>query len=185
MERNRVVRLGSVLFALAALSGCGMSPASAPPNTAITNPTFVRIVQPPATAGREAGRTSALSPLAASMVIDGSVGGVIELSVFRLQVPAGAFVGPATISINMADPTIYQCDLTIDPPAANHFLVPVVLTATLPTRTDAMIDHFLWHDVDADVWRVIPTVRDVNTVTVASPLSHFSAYGVVEGKAGW
>jgi hypothetical protein len=119
------------------------------------------------------------------MVIDGTVGGVLELSVFRLDVPAGAFDGPATITISMADPMIYQCDLQIDPPAANHFLVPVVLTATMPTRTDALVDHFLWHDLDANVWRVIPTVRDVNTVTVASPLSHFSAYGIVEGKAGW
>jgi len=183
MRRHRRAPLGLALLALTVLAGCGQSPASAP-QTSFRQPTFVRTAAPPA--GTFGATTD--GPVTTSAVIDGKVGGVIQLREFRLDVPEGAFEGSATITMTMPDPTIYQVDLHIEPPTANHFVNPVILTATLPTRPDAMADDFLWYDGSQDLWRVIPTDRNVGTVTVSAPLSHFSLYGVVDyhlGKAGW
>ena len=188
MRRNRHAALGLALLALAALSGCGTSPASAP-TTEIKNPSFVRTAPPrDERPGAQIYGATSDAPTSTSAVIDGSVGGTLQLREFRLDVPKGAFEGSATITMNLPDPSIYQVDLHIDPPAANHFEVPVVLTATLPTRTDAMADEFLWYDGSVEAWRVIPTTRNVNTITVATPLTHFSLYGIIDyvlGKAGW
>ena len=97
--------------------------------------------------------------------------------------PAGAYRGPATITITQADPTFLRCDLAIDPPAANQFAVPVTLVAKLPSVLALNVDQNMWFDPSVQAWRLIGSSPDPLATELRSDLWHFSIYAT--GRAGW
>jgi len=123
-----------------------------------------------------------------SQRVDGAVGGVVNAGRFRLTVPPGAFVGPATITIFVPDPKQLGCSLEIDPPSANQFRVPVLLEADCVGAQVARASDLamaLW-EPDLKVWRVVDgSAVDAAHWNVHAGLEHFSRYSVVETKAGW
>jgi hypothetical protein len=178
MSVPRSIRLLAAAVAALALSSCSKSVVEAPSQAAqaTKNPVFETAVAADSV-------QPAPGPLMGSAVIDGAVGGKLSVGSFRVEVPAGAFRGPATITLSQPDPTVLVCDLSIDPPAANQFAVPVTLAAKLPGVLSLASDQMLWLDPSVDAWRLIPSVSDPLTIELRSQLWHFSKYGA--GRAGW
>lgn len=174
---RRVVCTLAVAVAVLALSGCSTSPSRVgAPTTTVSNPVFEAAPQP------VGGYTTATDSLSASAVIDGLAGGSLSYGSFRIDVPPGAYVGKATITVAQSDPTVLKCDISIAPATLNHFLVPVTLSAKLPNST-ALTDQMMWFDPTASLWQLIPTISDANALELHSQLWHFSTYGC--GRAGW
>ena len=126
--------------------------------------------------------------IAGSKLVSGARADSLIVGRFKLRIPAGAISGSATVSITVPDPTVLQCDLSINPGTANHFTSPVTLSSdfTGAVVADPTTLVEVWFDEAAQVWRVVPgSSVDVANSRVVAPLSHFSSYGVAQGKAGW
>ena len=175
---------GAVILAGLALAGCSQSP-TAPVAAGIKNPEFVRSTKAPTPGLSSMGDVVSLTE---SQSIDGAVGGLVSVGRFTLLIPAGAFQGVAQVSISVPDSGVVQCDLSIDPPSANHFAVPVTLRSHC-SGTSAVVPNRLlqlWFDEQRGLWVPVPgATSDMATFDVVAPLMHFSAYGIVGGKAGW
>lgn len=123
--------------------------------------------------------------LTGSAKIDGSLGGVVRAGRFTIKVPAGAFTGIAVITMSVPDSTVMLCDLSISPSTANHFKVPVVLTAdiTSASLTDASTFTTYWYDPARLTWVSLLARSRTSGSTIVTNLEHFSRYA--SGKAGW
>ena len=125
-----------------------------------------------------------LPPQTKSAKIDGNKGGSVNCGRFTVIVPPGAFVGPATITVSVADPTVLICDLSITPLAANKFKVPVQLVTDLKDlNVSPGNETTYWYDPTRDLWVDMNADPDASAKTVTANLNHFSQYGT--GKAGW
>jgi hypothetical protein len=187
------------------LSGCSTSPLDpgassqtgtgrgAPPVVSFAADGTVNYVDAPcdSTGSASTDSTSLIADLlhpnlvSVSARIDGNVGGSVRAGRFTVKVPAGAFVGPATVTVTMPDSTLMLCDLSISPAAANHFAVPVLLVADLSsaTLTDASTFTMYWYDPTLVSWlSLIGKTRTTGSLVVTD-LNHFSKYA--SGKAGW
>ncbi len=146
-------------------------------------PEFVRV--PVGAAGSFAAAGGGSS---SSKQINGAIGGTFSQGHFTLIVPPGAILGNATLTITVPDPSVMHCELSISPPEANRFVVPVRLVADCGTAANlsAWAMQTLWFDEVNNQWVVVPgSSVDAAAATINTPLAHFSAYGVVDGKAGW
>ena len=175
--RTGMHRAATVAMALGLLSGCSSAPVG-PASVTSDNPQFAHstsVPEPAALTGSVLTQTSAL--------INGTVGGVVKLGDWSVNIPAGAFAGSATVTINVPDPAVAKCDLNISPASANAFKVPVLLSCRLRTTTEVLADDMMWWDPAASKWRVIASAPSVATMSRVAPLWHFSKYAC--GKAGW
>ena len=162
--------------------GCSKAPTSALAPQQSTTPPFVRVpvggAQP----------FSTISSSTNSKDIDGSKGGSIDNGRFTLIVPPGAFTGIATVTILVPNPTVMQCQLTITPPEANHFAIPVQLVADCHDASQLNVSSLatLWYDELNQRWTLVNgSVISIPNSTITTPLMHFSYYGIFDGKAGW
>lgn len=185
MKRNSSHVLGACWWLSALLAaGCASHPSQPSPLDPSVEPSFVRVPAARAVPFSATGPGSSTT----SRTIDGSKGGSFSNGYFTLVVPPGAFAGKATLSILVPDPTELRCDLTISPPEANNFNVPVELMADCSTGIDVDPTKLatVWHDVGNNRWVLIPgSAVSRETVTIRTPLRHFSEYGILGGKAGW
>jgi len=118
--------------------------------------------------------------------IVGSIGGSLSNGRWRVDVPAGAFDGTATVKIGVASSSSADCQLEIWPADKNHFSTPVRLTANCSgISSDQLKDYIIfWFDPASRTWVPVEgSTVDLNRKTVSAPLQHFSTYKV--GKAGW
>ena len=186
--RTLSVLAGAALLGLSFVVGCSNSP-TAPVVGAIQDtpgpispPAFVHV--PQAASGESPG--SEVEPV--TQRVDGAAGGVVIAGRFRLTVPAGAFDGPATITVFVPDAAELACSLEINPPSANLFRLPVLLEADcVGARVARASDLALarWEPA-LGAWRVVDGSRaDPKAWKVRAGLEHFSRYSVVETKAGW
>ena len=120
---------------------------------------------------------------------DGSQGGTLRVGRFTLIIPAGAFDGPATVSLSVPDPEVLICDLQISPATTNNFRVPVTLKVDCAglVEGEALDDlYILWLDEAKGKWKMQGnTFPDPASSSVHSDLNHFSTYSLVEGRSGW
>ena len=123
--------------------------------------------------------------------IVGSIGGSLTNGRWRVDVPAGAVDGTATVSVGAVSSTSPNCQLEITPADKNHFLKPVLLTvncSSVPTETLRTYAIF-WYNPTTKTWvPVTGSTVDLTNKRVSAPLQHFSNYAVgpvVGGKAGW
>jgi hypothetical protein len=126
-------------------------------------------------------------PTSGSKLINGLLGGTLQVGRFTLVVPPLAFSGSATISINVPDPSQMKVELNIWPASANHFRLPVVLSSNVAGVDVSLISKLetVWWDEEDGKWcPVNGSAVNVAGLTVYAPLYHFSTYGV-QGKAGW
>ncbi len=113
--------------------------------------------------------------------IDGSTGGVARVGRFTVTVPAGAWSGMGTVSIQVPNPDVVQCELDVTG-VPNAFAR--LVTLEVDTRqTGASDPGVVWFDPGTGKWYLLAASgsRESQTVT----LRHFSKYGCVGGKAGW
>jgi len=108
---------------------------------------------------------------------------------WRLDVPAGAIAGSATVGIGVQTPTAFSCRLDILPMTLNHFATPVTVTANCrDIDKDKLKDWTIWwFDPAQNQWVRIPSNVDLTNGTVSAQLPHCSYYaaGPSGGKAGW
>ncbi len=122
--------------------------------------------------------------LLTSASVDGAKGGTLRCGRFRLDIPAGAFSGTATIQMAQPDSTVMLCDLSISPSTLNHFAKPVTLTLDASGITvSATSLSIYWYDPLTRLWIDLRSRTDPATGQVTQQLTHFSRY--VGGKAGW
>ncbi len=122
--------------------------------------------------------------LLTSASIDGAKGGTLRCGRFRLDIPAGAFAGTATIQMAQPDSTVMLCDLSISPSSFNHFSKPVTLTLDASGLTvSAGSLSIYWYDPLTRLWIDLRAKTDPATGQVTQQLTHFSRY--VGAKAGW
>jgi hypothetical protein len=158
------------------------TPDPAPAPTSST-PAFVRVAAGTATPFGATGTVNSVSK-----DVDGAKGGSFSYGNFKLVVPAGAFAGKATLTITVPDPSVMRCALSISPPEANAFAVPVLLVSdcSKATNLNTLAMQTLWYDELNSVWVVVPgSTVNASALTITTPLAHFSEYGVVDSKAGW
>jgi hypothetical protein len=117
-------------------------------------------------------------------------GGSVSNGRWRLDVPAGAIAGDATVGIGVQSQSAMSCQLEILPAELNHFATPVTVTATCKDIDRDKLRGYVvwWFDPMQNKWVVLESSKvDLVNGTVSAPLPHCSAYAVGprDGKAGW
>jgi hypothetical protein len=125
-----------------------------------------------------------------ALTIVGNAGGSLSNGRWRVEVPAGAFDGSATVRIGVATSTSATCQLEISPANKNDFRTPVRLTADCSSVASDQLQNYVifWFNPATRTWVPVDgSTVDLTRKTVSAPLQHFSAYGVGPkgGKAGW
>jgi hypothetical protein len=120
----------------------------------------------------------------------GSVGGTLTNGRWRVDVPANAIEGTASIGLGVQSSASADCHLEILPATQNHFAVPVRLTADCGSVPSDQLAHYVifWYDPGTGKWvPVAGSAVDLAHKAVSAPLQHFSRYAVgpADGKAGW
>ena len=185
---KQLVPLALAALTLAFAAGCGQAP-TAPIVNQTASPERIQ-------AGAE---TSGLIGTVVNAVVNllvktlklvGSLGGSLTNGRWRVDVPAGAVDGDATISIGVQGAGASACQLEIAPVSLNHFSTPVTLTvdcSNVPAATLSTYTIF-WFDPSAGRWVPVAGSKvDLNAKTVSAPLQHFSQYSVGprDSKASW
>jgi hypothetical protein len=193
----------SFIAILLGLTGCGQSPLGpaapssssaasfsplTPPLVQIAPDGSVSYVDAPVgfASGEPVHLAGTLSTaITTTATIDGNQGGYLKAGRFSVRIPAGAFKGPATVTISMPDSTLMLCQLSITPDAANKFKTPATLTADLSSTgiTDAQGFTMYWYDPTKLTWVNLFAKSTVSGATISTSLDHFSTYAA--GKAGW
>ena len=119
-----------------------------------------------------------------------ALGGTVRSGRWRVEVPPGAVVGSARVSVvpNGARPGIVN--LGIFPSEKNYFATPVRLVVDCRTvPTSRLRSWFIsWYNPATATWVPVPgLVVDTRKKTISVPLSHFSMYcvGPEAGQSGW
>jgi hypothetical protein len=119
----------------------------------------------------------------------GPLGGMVSAGDFSLVIPPGALTTTAQITVSQPDPSHPVANLSISPASANHFLVPVVLTANASTMSTSLLSvaYISWYNPSTGQWEeVAGSSVSLATLSISAPLWHFSTYRVESGgKAGW
>ena len=198
MSLGLVVLVGAVL----ALAGCSQSPLGPvdtdsgdrfnsvrPPLATFDSDGVMDYVTAPVAAEPDSSPVdvsgSTPTSITATARMDGNEGGTVRAGRFSVTIPAGAFVGPATVTLCVPDPDVMICELSISPKAANQFKVPAQLTADLSSvgMTDASEYTNYWYDPARQTWVSLVAKSRCSGTLITTDLQHFSTYG--SGKAGW
>ena len=120
----------------------------------------------------------------------GSIGGSLSNGRWRLDIPAGAIDGNATVGIGVSSSTSSEAELQIKPEDKNHFSTPVRVTVTCPGVSDATLRGYviLWYNPAIRTWVPVEgSSVNLASRSVSAPLQHFSLYRVGPNptRAGW
>ena len=134
--------------------------------------------------------SSLIGLLVRTLNIVGSLGGTLTNGLWRLEIPANAIDGSATVAIGVQSATSADCQLEISPVTKNHFAVPVRVIVDCRSVPSSQLATYViyWFDPATRRWvQVQGSQVDLVAKTVSAPLSHFSRYSVgpAGGKAGW
>ena len=182
-------RIGSKLFLtslvlLLALAGCSNMP------TAPVNPSGASATSSDGSSAQVLGLLggSSSSTTSKSAVI-GLLGGVVSVGDFTVVVPPLALTQTATVTVSQPDLAHPVVNLSIAPASANHFLLPVLLTANVKRLDPSLlsVSTISYYNPTTGQWETVPGVTlSLLNLTLTAPLQHFSTYRVsTGGKAGW
>jgi len=119
----------------------------------------------------------------------GLLGGVVSVGDFTVVIPPLALTQTATVTVSQPDLAHPVVNLSISPASANHFLLPVLLTANVKRLDPALLSiaTISYYNPATARWETVPGVSlSLLNLTLTAPLSHFSTYRVsTDGKAGW
>jgi hypothetical protein len=185
---RRVHVLSALLLAAVVVVGCGQLPTAPALDQQAQATGAARGAEP---AGLISTVTTVVDGLVRLVVrtlnIVGSVGGSLTNGRWRVDVPANAVSGNATVSLGVEGSTSSWCELEITPVTKNSFSVPVMLRADCRGVSDTALKNYVifWYNPATKAWVPVEGSRvDLATKTVSAPLQHFSKYSV-GGKAGW
>ena len=184
MQKNRPMRIATLIFIVIALASCSTLP-TAPSGPTQTSPPAVMTGDLIANRlGDDFAPKAPVVSLVTSRIINGSLGGVLSIGRWKVVVPQGAFVGVGTITITVPDTSLDRCDLSISPPSLNHFDEAVDLRFKCATMTEAKQRNMQWWNPSTGSWVLIESWPNDDDMTRCAPLQHFSQYAS-GGKAGW
>jgi hypothetical protein len=171
----------------ASLLGCGQLP-TAPTSAPTTPATLTYSAQPQGLIGSLV--DGLLGLLVRTLNLVGSLGGSLANGRWRVDVPAGAVEGNATVSLGVPNSTSGECGLEIWPADKNSFQKPVTLTVDCRSVSSDRLRTYVihWYNPSTRQWVPVQGSRvDLTTKTVSAPLLHFSRYAVgpLGTKAGW
>jgi len=118
----------------------------------------------------------------------GVLGGVVSAGDFTVLIPPGALLQTATVTVSQPDLNHPIVNLSISPASANHFLVPVILTAKANRLSPALLSLacISYYNPMTGKWEDLASTVSLLNLTISTPLFHFSTYRVTSGgKAGW
>ena len=118
----------------------------------------------------------------------GLLGGTVSAGDFTLVFPPGALLSPATVTVTQPDLAHSVVNLSIAPASANHFLLPVLMTASARKMDRSLVSVacISYYNPSTGKWEDLASTVSLLGLTVSTPLSHFSTYRVsTDGKAGW
>jgi hypothetical protein len=118
----------------------------------------------------------------------GLLGGIVAAGNFTVVIPAGALPGTATVTVSQPDLAHPVVNLSISPPSANKFRLPVLLIANAGAMDRSLLSvaYMSYYNPTTGKWERIASSVNLVALTVSSPLWHFSTYRVESGgKAGW
>ena len=189
--RKIVVALLLGTFTVGLAAGCGELPTAPVSPQQIASASSGRSAQSSGLIGSVVSVVDALVKLVfRALTIVGSVGGSLTNGRWRVDVPAGAFDGSATVKIGVIDGTSPSCQLEISPAEKNAFRTPVRLTANCSSIASDQLKNYVifWFNPATRAWVPVEgSTVDLSRKTVSAPLQHFSAYAVGPrgSKAGW
>jgi len=119
-----------------------------------------------------------------------ALGGTVRSGRWRVEVPPGAVVGSARVSVLPNSAHAGIVNLGIFPSEKNYFATPVRLVVDCRTvPTSRLRSWFIsWYNPATATWVPVPgLVVDTKKKTISVPLSHFSMYcvGPAAGQSGW
>ena len=118
----------------------------------------------------------------------GLLGGTVSAGDFTVVFLPGALLTPATVTVTQPDLAHSTVQLSISPASANHFLLPVLLTANARKMDPSLLSiaRISYYNPSTGKWEDLASTVNILGLTVSTPLFHFSTYRVsVDGKAGW
>jgi hypothetical protein len=206
MIRSRKVLAVSLLVAMVTgLAGCGAMTTAPVPDSSSS----VATVDPASSGTATVHSTGSISTSTNSLLgtvgtlfgtviglvvkvlnVIGSIGGSLTNGRWRIDIPANAIDGTATVALGVRSSTSADCQLEISPADKNHFSVPVRLTADCRSVPSSELAGYVifWFDPATGKWVPVEGSQvDLVNKTVSAPLLHFSKYSVgpADGKAGW
>jgi len=187
---NRLVAsLALAALVTGAAAGCGRLPTAPATTETSSSPTVV---------GNTAESSGLLGDLVGGLLrlvfkvlnVVGSLGGSLTNGRWRVDIPAGAIDGNATVGIGVSSSTSNQAELQITPEDKNHFSTPVRVTVSCSGVSDATLRGYviLWYNPATKLWVPVEgSTVDLASRSVSAPLQHFSLYrvGPDPNKAGW
>ena len=178
-------------LAVGVVAGCGQLPTSPATDQSVSATQVQRVATSDGLLGDLGSIVTGLVKLVFKVLnLVGSIGGSLTNGRWRVDIPAGAVDGNATVSLGVASSTAPECQLEISPADKNHFSTPAVLTVSCSGVSDYTLRGYviLWYNPATGTWSKVDGSKvDLTKKTVSAPLQHFSIYKVGEdpGKAGW
>jgi hypothetical protein len=118
----------------------------------------------------------------------GLLGGTVPAGDFTVVFPPAAVLQPVTVTVTQPDLAHSTVQLSISPASANHFLLPVLLTANARKMDRSLLSVacISYYNPSTGKWENLASTVNLLGLTVSTPLFHFSTYRVSsDGKAGW
>jgi hypothetical protein len=206
---KRMSFLVAVCLAANLASGCGVMPTAPSVSSVATSPSAATQAPGPAqaTPAPKASIQRTAEPGSLLGIVGGLLGGVIQLVFrvlnlvgsiggtltngrWRVEIPANAVDGNATVKLGVPSSSSSGCSLDISPADKNHFSVPVMLVVDCRNvPLDVLKTYSIyWYNPTTSTWVAVSGSKvDLTNKTVSAPLQHFSTYSVApnSGKAGW
>lgn len=185
--RRRRITIGAVV--LLAMVGCSQLPTAPKPDLASLSSETPRATTSVPLNHDDGGPSQAPSAesVSATVPINGLLGGVVVAGDIKVVIPPTAIRGNVLVTVTQPDPNSLRCDLSVSPPSANRFLLPVMLVvdgSSLPNDV-LSVSTIQWFNPQTQKWQDVPGASvDLLDLTVQAPLWHFSQYRV-DGRAGW
>ncbi|HZI89656.1 MAG TPA: hypothetical protein VFD83_04305 [Candidatus Polarisedimenticolia bacterium] len=184
MPRLNVPTMIALVLALAlAAAGCSNMP---------TQPLESSTAQTASNTNEESAQTLSLlggsSTTTTRTATIGILGGTVSAGDFTVLFPPGALTQQATVTVSQPDLAHPVVNLSISPPSANKFLVPVLLTANASRLDRNLISTacISYYNPATGKWENLASTVNVLSLRISTPLWHFSTYRVTSGgKAGW
>jgi hypothetical protein len=184
LSPKKVLLTIALALAVGLTVGCGQMPTAPAPTVQAVASASQPAAQPDGLIGDLLGGVLRLLFRVLNLV--GSLGGSLSNGRWKVEIPANAVGGNATVTLGVASAASTACQLEISPASLNHFSTPATLTVDCRYVSSYELSKYViyWYDPVRHAWtQVAGSKVDLASKTVSAPLQHFSTYSV--GRAGW
>ena len=176
--RSRVIRFVGAVLAFSVVSSCADAPTAPsrlePATSADSSAQLLGLFRPrPLYCPTSEAQTT-------TSVLD-AVGGVISVAGTSVLVPAGALLGPTSITLTVPASSFMEIDVSVE--GTEHFLFQLPITVTVSyARCGSLLARFLpldawyWNPETRRLLELMPSIDNKLTRTVTFVTPHLSGY---------